>query len=94
LGEVLKVLRNLVAEQSHTQLVLTTHSPYVVDFFAPEEVTLCVKQPISGEINVRRLSESKAVRKQIDVFTLGEIWTADGDERLLQAAPDGVESTG
>ena len=40
LKEVLSILRDLVAEQSHTQVVMTTHSPYVVDSFQPDEVTL------------------------------------------------------
>jgi predicted ATPase len=93
LREVLQMLRNVVEEQSHTQLLLTTHSPYVVDEFTPEQVTLCVKQP-DGAVSVRQLSESSAVRRQIDVFTLGEIWTADGDDRLLKANLDGVESGG
>jgi len=85
LKEVLSILRDLVAEQSHTQVVMTTHSPYVVDSFQPEEVTLCHKGD-DGAIQTRLLSQSKAVREQVDVFTLGEIWTGEGDERLLERA--------
>ena len=81
LQEVLAILRQLVSEQQHTQIILTTHSPYVLDSFQPEEVTLCHKNE-SGEVSVRRLSESKTVREQIDIFSLGEIWTAAGDEDL------------
>lgn len=85
LKEVLSILRDLVKEQDHTQIVMTTHSPYALDLFAPEEVTLCTKGN-DGAVNVRRLSESKVVRDQIDAFTLGEIWTAEGDEALAQPA--------
>lgn len=81
LSEVIQLLRQLVAKQDRTQVLLTTHSPYVVDLFRPEEVTLCRKLE-DGSIGVRRLSESETVRRQIDVFTLGEIWTAEGDEAL------------
>lgn len=81
LQDVLKILRELVAEQSHTQVILTTHSPYVVDLFEPNEVTLCEKNA-DGSVSVQRLSESETVRQQINVFTLGEIWTAEGDEAL------------
>ena len=81
LQEVLSILRQLVSEQQHTQIVLTTHSPYVLDSFQPDEVTLCHKNE-SGEVSVRRLSESKTVREQIDLFSLGEIWTAAGDDDL------------
>jgi len=92
LQDVLKILRELVEEQSHTQVILTTHSPYVVDMFQPEEVTLC-QQEEDGSISVRRLSESETVRQQLDVFTLGEIWTAEGDESLIQSIPPGKEAT-
>ncbi len=84
LREVLQILRELVSEQDRTQVILTTHSPYVVDLFKPEEVTLCLKGP-DGAVTTHRLSESKSVREQMDIFQLGEIWTAEGDEAL--AAP-------
>jgi predicted ATPase len=83
LGEVLDILRELVSEQGRTQVLLTTHSPYVVDKFRPEEVTLCLKGP-DGAVTTHRLSESKSVREQMDIFQLGEIWTAEGDEALAQ----------
>lgn len=85
LQDVLSILRELVGEQSQCQVILTTHSPYVVDLFQPEEVTLCQKTA-DGSVAVRRLSESQAVREQLDVFTLGEIWTAEGDEGLVRGA--------
>jgi predicted ATPase len=82
LREVLKILRDIVKKQSYTQVILTTHSPYAVDEFRPEEVTVCFKQE-DGSVAVKQLSESEAVRKQIDIFTLGEIWAAEGDEALV-----------
>ena len=84
LREVLGILRELIHEQSHTQVVLTTHSPYVLDLFRPEEVTLCTMQE-NGEVKTTRLSESPAVRGESGVFTLGEIWTGLGDERIAQS---------
>ncbi|MGD9854204.1 MAG: AAA family ATPase [Planctomycetaceae bacterium] len=83
LQEVLTILRDLVSEQSHTQVILTSHSPYVVSLFEPEEVTLCHKDA-DGAVTVRRLSESETVQSQIDFFTLGEIWTGEGDEALME----------
>ena len=88
LQDVLTILRDLVKEQTHSQVILTTHSPYVVDLFEPDEVTLC-QQGEDGSVSVSRLSKSQAVRKQLDVFTLGEIWTAEGDEALARSAVEG-----
>jgi predicted ATPase len=93
LESIVKMLRELVEGQSHTQVVLTTHSPYVVDLFKPEEVTLCTKGP-DGAVSVRRLSESEKVREQMRLFTLGEIWGAEGDEALANEKAAKQEAEG
>ena len=93
LQDVLTILRDLVGDQSQTQIILTTHSPYVVDLFEPEEVTLCQKKD-DGSIGIRRLSDSKTVCEQLNVFTLGEIWTAEGDDRLTVPTAAEGESQG
>jgi predicted ATPase len=85
LENVLTILKELVKDQDRTQVVLTTHSPYAVDVFQPAEVTLCRREP-DGSATVHRLSESKRVREQVDIFSLGEIWTAEGDEALAASA--------
>jgi predicted ATPase len=92
LRDVVTILRELVHDQSRTQVVLTTHSPYALDLFSPEEVTLCTMQD-NGEVKTTRLSESPAVRRESSVFTLGEIWTSQGDERIAesQKAPEGSD---
>ena len=84
LRDILEILRSLVHEQSHTQVVLTTHSPYVLDLFKPEEVTLCTKLD-TGEIKTTRMSDSPAVLQQLGVFTLGEIWTSEGDAKIADS---------
>lgn len=80
---VMDILRRLSAENPRTQIVLTTHSPYALDRFQPEEVTVCTRTE-AGAVSVSRLSESPTVREQLSVFTLGEIWTAEGDEALSE----------
>jgi predicted ATPase len=87
LQDVLKILRDSISERSSTQVLLTTHSPYVVDLFSPDEVTLCRRE--NEQIVTKKLSESKMVRDQLDVFSLGEIWTSEGDERIASAEPVG-----
>ena len=89
LREILAILRQLIAEHPGTQVVMTTHSPYVIDEFSPDEVTLCQREE-DGTVSVKRLSESETVRRQLDLFTLGEIWTAEGDETIA-ADPEEVQ---
>jgi len=84
LREILEILRNLVHEQWHTQVILTTHSPYVLDLFKPEEVTLCTKLD-TGEIKTTRMSDNPEVVRQLGVFTLGEIWTSEGDAKIADS---------
>jgi predicted ATPase len=91
LREVLGILRELIHEQSHTQVVLTTHSPYALDLFQPDEVTLCTMQD-NGEVKTTRLSESSAVMREVGVFTLGEIWTSQEDATIAQAEGPTQES--
>ncbi len=88
LEEVLNILRQLIEKQKRTQIIMTTHSPYLLDFFKPEEVTLCRKEP-DGSVSVHPLGSSPDVKKQLDVFSLGEIWTAEGDEALAKTVTDG-----
>ena len=57
-------------------------SPYVLDLFEPKEVSLC-RMTADDSVSVHRLSESQSVREQLDIFTLGEIWTAEGDAALI-----------
>jgi len=82
LQNVLSILRDLITEQTTSQVILTTHSPYVLDLFEPQEVSLC-RMTADGSVSVHRLSESQTVREQLDIFTLGEIWTAEGDAALI-----------
>jgi predicted ATPase len=82
LHDVLGILRDLIKEQTTSQVILTTHSPYVLDLFEPQEVSLC-RMTEDGAVSVHRLSESQTVREQLDIFTLGEIWTAEGDAALI-----------
>lgn len=84
LRQLIDILRRLVKGQDHTQILLTTHSPYVVDLFEPDEVTLCGMQD-NGSVGVRRLSDSSVVLKQAQFFTLGEIWTGEGDDVLTKS---------
>lgn len=90
LKQVVRNLRRLIDGQSRTQVVLSTHSPYLLDEFQPEEVSLCSRLP-DGSTALQRLCDSARVRRQIDVFSLGEIW-GQGEDNLTRAEPDGCEA--
>jgi predicted ATPase len=89
LKDLMSILRELVAESSRTQVIMTTHSPYLVDLFKPEEVTLCFRDEY-GDVRTQRLDESPIVNKRMKTFTLGEIWSAEEDVVRAEALNGGV----
>jgi predicted ATPase len=76
LKQVISLLREIVKKRNLTQIILTSHSPYIVSEFEPEEVTLCRKDE-HGYVQTRRLSDSEIVRRDRGIFSLGEIWPAE-----------------
>ncbi|APZ91490.1 AAA family ATPase [Fuerstiella marisgermanici] len=75
-GDIVRILRGLVARHPGTQIVLTSHSPYLVDAFQPNEVTWCHREP-SGDVVLTRLDTLPEVERSLSIFSLGEIWTGE-----------------
>jgi predicted ATPase len=86
LEEIVKLLREVVAgtpESSRPQLILSTHSPYLLSFFAPEEVTLMSRQAGGGVI-ARPLRDAPNIKERMDgEFYLGELWYNLTEEELF-----------
>jgi len=65
-----------LARKSHSQVIFTTQSPYLLDHFNPEEVFIVGR--IGRETRVRNLtekSEIEDVRRYLEEGgTLGEAW--------------------
>ncbi len=83
LRDVLDLLRS-VAANGGPQVLLTTHSPLVVNEVAPEEVFLCTRGDRGvGPTTIRRLDKIPKVRDLLDSFSLGEVWYNVGEEHLV-----------
>ena len=91
LQDVIGMLRDLIKRHEGTQVIMTTHSPYLLDLFEPDEVTLCLKGE-DGAVTAHRLSESEVVKQQIGIFTLGEIWGGEGEEELFEQSVASAEN--
>jgi hypothetical protein len=80
LGQVIRLLKQLVNPTEGVQfpqIILSTHSPYVLSFFQPEEVTL-LSRP-AGEpdapVRARPLRDAPNIRERMgNDFYLGELW--------------------
>ncbi len=86
-GDIVRILRRLVERHPETQIVMTSHSPYLVDAFEPEEVTWCRRNE-AGDVVLTRLDTLPEVERNLSVFSLGEIWTGE-----LEPMPVREEST-
>lgn len=82
--EIAKLLRLFVErEKNAPQIIMTTHSPYLLSQFKPEEVTLMRRQP-DGSAKAFPLRDAKHLRERMgDDFYLGEMWYNFDEEELL-----------
>jgi len=102
LEDVIRLLKELAYrtnERPFPQIILTTHSPYVLSFFAPEEVTFLSRDPQKPEAGVRArpLRDAPNIRERLagGEFYLGELWYNLTEEELFgepaeQRGPGGL----
>lgn len=73
LKEIVATLRDL-SEKKQVQVIMTTHSPYLLDCVEPEEVRVFAKGK-DGAVRAARLSGHPEVDDLKKHFMTGEIWT-------------------
>ncbi|HET9620547.1 MAG TPA: ATP-binding protein [Kofleriaceae bacterium] len=86
-SRIAEVMATLRAISAHTQVILATHSPLVINELQPEEVTILTRDNQSGT-RATRMDRTKHFEQRQKVYALGELWLsfADGDaEQALVA---------
>lgn len=73
-----------IAETQGTQIVLTTHSPLLLNHFAAEEVLLVIRD--QAGVRVQRMSEARGLDDLASEMALGELWYNVGDSHLVRPA--------
>ncbi|MCU0866955.1 MAG: ATP-binding protein [Planctomycetes bacterium] len=76
--ELVQLLRTILASNDKLQILATTHSPFVVDEFVPEDV-LVVASLDGNSSQVRRLSEHPKWNDKKPYLETGEFWSAVGE---------------
>ena len=89
LNQIIGILRKMVGSplnEKLPQIVFTTHSPYVLTTFKPEEVTFMSKQ--NGSVVARPLRDAPHIDERLGdgEFYLGELWYNLDEEELFQDA--------
>ncbi len=93
LGQIITILKEMVKRTKplrFPQIILTTHSPYVLSFFEPEEVTLLsrVSDEPDAPVRARPLRDAPNIRERLgNDFYLGELWYNLSEGELFGDAP-------
>jgi energy-coupling factor transporter ATP-binding protein EcfA2 len=66
-----------------TQVILTTHSPLLLNLVEPEEIRI-VQRGADGATSVRRFADAPDLGKLLDYQGPGEIWVNQGEEYLTR----------
>ena len=88
LREVVELLRTLSQGKAGTakQVILTTHSPYLLDQIRlPEDQVIVFQRQDDGSRTAREV-DSAGLKSFLDEFMLGEVWFNQGEEGLLAKA--------
>ncbi len=80
--ELIAQLRKILEQRPELQIVLTSHSPYIVDELEPEEVWLLATDD-EGVAHARRLSDHPEAEQALEILTTGEFWSAEGEDWVL-----------
>lgn len=90
LHEVVRMLQELVHRadgKPFPQIILSTHSPYILSYFKPEEVTLLSRPPDKPDapVRARPLREAPQIYERLGdgEFYLGELWYNLSEEELF-----------
>ncbi len=84
LQEMVKLLRKASQQEDGPSLLITTHSPYFLDYLEPEEIVIVTRDQ-EGGTRLTPLQAFPDLKKWQRGFTLGEIWTNLGEEDLTKA---------
>ena len=85
LEQIVRLLKNYssrVALGKSPQIILTTHSPYLISDFKPEEVTLMRREP-DGSSRAYPLRDSELIRENVPGFYLGEVWFNFTEDQIV-----------
>lgn len=88
LQEIVKLLRRLTkadGARPAVQIVMTTHSPYLLDEIHADEAYFCYRDA-NGVAHAESFARVDRIEERLGDYRLGELWTAYGEARLRELA--------
>lgn len=83
--DLVTVLRGLLEQSPDLQVIATSHSPYLLDHLAYDEVFVTTLSD-EGETLCARFSDHPEFGRWKELMTPGELWSSVGEEWLKQRA--------
>jgi predicted ATP-binding protein involved in virulence len=84
--QLVENLRALVDGTPGLQIIATSHSPYLVDAFRPEEVVVLGLRK-DGTAAARRLSDHPDAKRAMEVLSTGEFLAAEQEDWVVEGTP-------
>ena len=80
--DLIRQLRRIQETHPKLQILVSTHSPYVVDEFKAEDVWVFAPDK-EGCAVAKLLSDHPDAKRALEVLTTGEFWSAEGEPWVL-----------
>ncbi|MDY6939900.1 MAG: ATP-binding protein [Cyanobacteriota bacterium] len=80
--ELMDVLKEILRSNENLQIILSTHSPYIVDELKPSQVHV-LNNTHGGFTVAKRLDEHPDIEWAKQALTTGEFWDAEGEEWVV-----------
>lgn len=80
--ELMDVLKEILKLNENLQIILSTHSPYIIDELNPAQVHV-LNNTHSGFTVAKRLDEHPDIEWAKQTLTTGEFWDAEGEEWVV-----------
>ncbi len=90
LGDLVALLRDMTKGlhgEHAAQVILSTHSPYLLDHINLDEDQVLVFQRKEDGSRSARPADAERLKTFLDEFMLGEVWYNQGEEGLVKKAP-------
>ncbi len=81
--ELIVALRQLLTQRTDLQILATSHSPYLVDNFAPEEIRLTTLHQ-DGSVACAPMKDHPSFSKWKDAMSPGEFWSMVGEKWITR----------
>ncbi|NOT63115.1 MAG: AAA family ATPase [Acidobacteria bacterium] len=82
--KLMQVLKQF-AQTLNRQIIITSHSPYILDALEPQDVWIMNTDP-QGISLCKRLSDHPHAERASKILTTGELWDAEGENWVLENA--------